>query len=378
MLRNKQLLNKKSSFEQHEITVLYGKAVIYIDQARANIQRTVDVEMVRAYWSIGKDIVEEEQKGESKAQYGVFLIKELATRLNNKYGKGFGISTLKDIRRFYLLYSNITPIGHALRGQLKNPNKNQEDNIFISPVFSPKLSWIHYRALMRVDRLEARQFYEIEAEKNNWSGRELERQIGSLLFDRLAKSKDKQKLFRLACKQQEINVPADAIKEPVILEFLGLPESHQLVESKLEAALIDNLQKFLLELGKGFAFVARQKRLSLDGDHFYADLVFYHVILKCYVIIDIKTRPLDHADLGQIQLYVNYFDQEIKQESDNPTIGLVLCTKKKDEMAKYLLGERAQQIFTSTYQFHLPTEEELEKELKREIESIKQDMSQKK
>ena len=142
--------------------------------------------------------------------------------------------------------------------------------------------------------------------------------------------------------------------------------------------MIDNLQKFLLELGKGFAFVARQKRLSLDGDHFYADLVFYHVILKCYVIIDIKTRPLDHADLGQIQLYVNYFDQEIKQESDNPTIGLVLCTKKKDEMAKYLLGERAQQIFTSTYQFHLPTEEELEKELKREIESIKQDMSQKK
>ena len=334
--------------------------------------------MVRAYWSIGKDIVEEEQKGESKAQYGVFLIKELATRLNNKYGKGFGISTLKDIRRFYLLYSNITPIGHALRGQLKNPNKNQEDNIFISPVFSPKLSWIHYRALMRVDRLEARQFYEIEAEKNNWSGRELERQIGSLLFDRLAKSKDKQGLLRLACKGQEINVPADAIKEPVILEFLGLPESHQLVESKLEAALIDNLQKFLLELGKGFAFVARQKRLSLDGDHFYADLVFYHVILKCYVIIDIKTRPLDHADLGQIQLYVNYFDQEIKQESDNPTIGLVLCTKKKDEMAKYLLGERAQQIFTSTYQFHLPTEEELEKELKREIESIKQDMSQKK
>lgn len=191
------------------------------------------------------------------------------------------------------------------------------------------------------------------------------------MFDRLAKSKDKKGLMKLAYKGQEINKPEDAIKEPIVLEFLGMPESHRLVESKLEEALIDNLQTFLLELGKGFAFVARQKRLSLDGDHFYADLVFYHVILKCYVIIDIKTRKLTHADLGQMQLYVNYFDQEIKMENDNPTIGLVLCTKKSDAMVKYTLGEKNKQIFAKKYQSHLPTEKELEEELKREIKALK-------
>ncbi len=228
---------------------------------------------------------------------------------------------------------------------------------------------------MRLKHLEARQFYEQEVRQNCWSARELERQIGSLLFDRLAMSKDKEGLLQLVHKGQEINKPEDAIKEPLILEFLGLPESHKLVESKVEEALINNLQHFLLELGKGFSFVARQKRLSLDSDHYYADLVFYHVILKCYVILDLKTRPLTHADLGQMQLYVNYFDMEIKQVSDNPTVGLVLCTEKRDEMARYMLGEKAKQIFSSTYQFHLPTEKELEKELKREIKAIKHDLA---
>lgn len=224
---------------------------------------------------------------------------------------------------------------------------------------------------MRIHSLEARSFYEIEAKKNCWSGRELERQINSLLFERLAKSKDKIGLMRLACRGQEIETPADAIKEPLVLEFIGMPESHRLVESQLEEALTNNLQEFLLELGKGFAFVARQKRLTLDGDHFYADLVFYHVILKCYVIIDIKTRKLTHADLGQMQLYVNYFDEEVITSTDNPTIGLILCTKKSDAMVKYTLGEKAKQIFASKYQFHLPTEKELEAELKREIKAIK-------
>jgi len=188
-------------------------------------------------------------------------------------------------------------------------------------------------------------------------------------------SKDKSEVLQLAYEGQEINKPEDAIKEPLVLEFLGLPESHRLIESKVEEALINNLQTFLLELGKGFAFIARQKRLSLDNDHYYADLVFYHIILKCYVVIDIKTHRLTHADLGQIQLYVNYFDEEIKQQEDNPTIGLVLCTEKRDEMAKYMLGEKAKQIFASTYQFHLPTEKELEKELKREIKVIKHELA---
>lgn len=227
---------------------------------------------------------------------------------------------------------------------------------------------------MRVDRLEARAFYEIEAFKSNWSARELERQIASLLFDRLAKSKDKKGLMKLTSLGQEIENAEDAIKDPLILEFLGLPESHLLTESKLEEALIHNLQHFLLELGKGFAFIARQKRLTLDGDHFYTDLVFYHIILKCFVIIDIKTNKLTHADLGQMMLYVNYFDREIKTKNDNPTIGLVLCTEKSDAMVNYTLGERGKQIFTSKYQFHLPTEAELEKEIKREIKAIKEQL----
>ncbi|MBU0456448.1 MAG: DUF1016 family protein [Gammaproteobacteria bacterium] len=341
--------------------LLYDKVTSHIENARAAIQSTVDTEMVKAYWSIGRDIVEEEQQGESRADYGTYLLTTLSEHLTKQYKKGFSVSTLKNIRQFYLAYSDRASISYAARSQL--------------PKLSPNLGWIHYRALMRVSRKEARQFYEIEAEKNHWSGRELERQIGSLLFDRLAKSKDKDGLLKLACHGQEINTPEDAMKEPLILEFLGLPESHQLVESKLEEALINNLQQFLLELGSGFSFIARQKRLSLDGDHFYADLVFYHVILKCYIIIDIKTRALTHADLGQMQLYVNYFDREIKQDNDNPTVGLVLCTKKKDEMAKYLLGDKAKQIFTSTYQFHLPTEEELEQELKREVKTIKHELA---
>ncbi len=367
MPKNQQFLDTKNYIGLKRIDDLEEKITSHINHAKQAVQRTVDTEMVQAYWLSGRDIVEEEQQGQERAKYGSFLIKELSERLTRVYRKGFSTTTLKEMRTFYIEYQTAlyeSPKGHALRD-------------LSVPEFSSVLGWTHYRALMRVRRLEARKFYEKEAIENCWSGRELERQIGSLLFDRLAKSKDKDGVLELAHQGQEINRPEDAIKNPLILEFLGLPESHQLVESKLEAALIDNLQKFLLELGKGFSFVARQKRLSLDGDHFYADLVFYHVILKCYVIIDIKTRPLAHADLGQIQLYVNYFDQEIKQDNDNPTIGLVLCTKKKDEMAKYLLGDKAKQIFTSTYQFHLPTEEELEEELKREIKTINQALARK-
>src|SRR3990167_7947686 len=268
----KHLSSKTSDGARFE--KFYLKISNHIESAKKTFQRTVDTEMVKAYWLIGHDIFKEEQRGKVRAEYGGYLLKELSKRLTRVYGKGFILSTLKDMRQFYLTYSK-KPIGHAVRGQSKGK------------LFNPNLGWIHYRALMRVDRSEARRFYEIEVEKNHWSGRELERQINSLLYDRLAKSKDKKGLLRLACKGQEINKPEDAIKEPLVLEFLGLPESHRLVESKLEESLINNLQHFLLELGKGFAFVARQKRLTLDGDHFYADLVFYHIVLKCYVVIDL-------------------------------------------------------------------------------------------
>lgn len=355
-------VNTDDLFDIERIDTLFGKLTGHIENARETVQRTIDNEMVAAYWLMGKDILEEEQQNQKRAKYGAFIIVELSKRLNQQYGKGFGISTLKDIRLFHLTYQDYRPISHAVRGQFKS--------------LDPNLGWIHYRALMRIDRPEARSFYEIEASKNHWSGRELERQVDSLLFDRLAMSKDKKGLLRLAKKGQEINLPKDAIKEPLVLEFLGLPESHRLVESKLEDALISNLQNFLLELGTGFAFVARQKRLTLDGTHYRADLVFYHLKLHAYVVIDIKTKKLSHADLGQMQLYVNYFDQVITTKEDNPTIGLILCTQKSNAMVKYMLGDKAgQQIFATKYQFHLPTEDQLETELKKELLEIARQLS---
>jgi predicted nuclease of restriction endonuclease-like (RecB) superfamily len=288
---------------------LHNKVCEYIDNARKSIQRSIDTEMVKAYWFIGRDIVEEEQKGQERAEYGSYLLNALSKKLTEKYSRGFSVTTLRDIRQFYLVYHDYELIHHAVRGELVNDQiryavRTQSVGEPIHHAlrggsitqFSPKLGWIHYRALMRVTRAEARRFYEIEAEKNNWSGRELERQINSLLFDRLAKSKDKAGLIKLANKGHELHRPEDAIKDPMILEFLDIPESNRLAESKLEEALISNIQHFLLELGNGFAFVARQKRLTLDGDHFYADLIFYHVILKCYIIIDIKTKKLSHTN----------------------------------------------------------------------------------
>lgn len=351
--------NKPIAIKDKRIDALYLRVTSHIEHARSHIQKTVDTEMVKAYWQIGKEVVEEEQHGKERAEYGKSVLEKLAVKLKAKYVRGFGVDTLEQARRFYLTYQ--------LPAVSKSDAVRRKSE---TPAFNPNLSWTHYRLLMKITRLEARVFYELEASKNHWSSRELDRQINSLLFDRLAKSKDKDGLLRLAQKGQEIVNPVDAIKEPIVLEFLDIPESHRLVESKLEEALINNLQNFLLELGKGFAFVARQKRLTLDGDHFYADLVFYHVILKCYVIIDIKTRKLTHSDLGQMLLYANYFDQEVKMEIDNPTIGLVLCTKKSNSMVKYLLGERAKQVFASTYKFHLPTEKELEIEIDKELKKL--------
>jgi len=223
-----------------------------------------------------------------------------------------------------------------------------------------------------VDKPQARAFYEIEAIKNNWSARELERQKNSLLYERLALSRDKKGLMQLATKGQNVQRPADVFKDPVIMEFLGLPESPRLVETDLEQALINDLQSFLLELGKGFAFVARQERLTLDGDHFYIDLVFYHTVLKCYVIIDLKTGKLTHQDLGQLQLYVNFYDHERRTEGDNPTLGLILCADKNDAVVRYTLGpDQEKKIFASRYKLHLPTEAELKAEIRRELEVLR-------
>ena len=370
MPKDKELSEKSNEIVGSKtVDALYGKITSHIDDARENVQRTVDVEMIKAYWLIGRDIIQEEQSGELRAEYGRSILKQLSKKLQQRYKRGFSVQTLEKARKFYVLYQQDTIGG-------KSPTAS---GISETPaVLNLNLSWSHYVELMTVKRDEARDFYALEASQNKWTVRELRRQMDSFLYDRLAKAKDKDQVLQLAHKGQEINKPEDAIKEPLVLEFLGVPEPHKLSETKLESALINNLQNFLLELGKGFSFVARQKRLSFDNSHFYADLVFYHVILKCYIIIDLKTHELTHADLGQMQLYVNYFDMEIKQHDDNPTIGLVLCTEKREEMAKYMLGEKAKQIFASTYQFHLPTEKELEQELKREIKAIESDLAKEK
>jgi len=334
---------------------VYDRIRKIIEAARGNIARTINSEMVMAYWQIGREIVEEEQKGSARARYGQQLLKDLSARLSEDFGKGFDASNLRNIRSFYLTY----PKRDALRHEL---------------------SWTHYRILMRIDKPEARSFYEIESVKNNWSARELERQKGSLLFERLALSKDKKGLMRLARKGQELQTYGDMIKDPYVLEFTGLSPHSKLYESKLEQALIDNLSKFLLELGKGFTFVARQKRITLDGDHFYIDLVFYNTIIKCFVIVDLKIGKLIHQDIGQMQMYVNFYDREIKQPDDNPTVGLVLCEDKKDAVVRYTLPKDNRHIFASRYKLYLPTEEELVKELRRErdlIEGIKNTVTKK-
>jgi len=358
------------------IPPLYGRVREILEAARSNIARTVNTTQVIANWLIGREIVEEEQQGKKRAGYGAKLLADLSERLGRDYGRGYSVDRLESFRQFYLEYPQL--ISETVSRNLALPTISDtvsRKSVGVAGadacqpgVLNANLSWSHYRSLLRIARKTARDFYEIEASRQAWSVRELSRQMGSLLFDRLAKSRDKTGLMRLAVHGQEIAQPIDVLKDPVVLEFLDLPESPRLVESKLEQALISNLQTFLLELGKGFAFVSRQERISLEGDHFYIDLVFYHTVLKCFVLIDLKVGKLTHADLGQIQFYVNYYDRERRTEGDNPTIGLILCPDKNDAVVKYTLGEQQERnIFTSRYQLYLPTVEELENELRREL-----------
>ncbi|MHB8836050.1 MAG: PDDEXK nuclease domain-containing protein [Candidatus Methylomirabilia bacterium] len=358
---------------------LYERIREILESARTNVARSVNTTQVIANWHVGREILEEEQRGKFRATYGKRLVEDLSQRLRVEYGAGYSAQNLWLMRQFYMSYPQLVQaagIPHAPRRELTDPANSLPAEILYAlrgelwqPGFlNPNLSWTHYRTLLRVEKPQARAFYEIESIKTAWSARELERQINSLLYERLALSKDKKGLMRLSLKGQEIQQPADVFKDPVVVEFLGLPESPRLVESRLEEALIGNLQAFLLELGKGFAFVSRQERITLDGDHFYIDLVFYHTVLKCYILIDLKTGKLTHGDLGQIQFYVNYFDRERRTEGDNPTLGLILCTDKNDAVVKYTLGpDQKRAIFASRYKLHLPTEAELKAELKREM-----------
>ena len=303
--------------------------------------------MVEAYWNIGKSIVEQ-QDGYEKAEYGSRLIAELSKQMIVDFGKGFTLTNLKYMRQFYLTFPN----SHALRGEL---------------------SWTHYRLLMRVENENARQFYIEEAVKSNWSTRQLERQINSFFYERLLSSQNKKEVSEEIQKLEPAKVPKDIIRDPYVLEFLGLSPNVDFYDSDLEEALITHLQKFLLELGRGFSFVARQKRITFDGRHFRIDLVFYNYILKCFVLIDLKIGDLTHQDLGQMQMYVHYYERELMNEGDNPPIGIVLCADKSESVVKYTLPENETQIFASKYKLYLPSEEELLQELQREYQALEYD-----
>jgi predicted nuclease of restriction endonuclease-like (RecB) superfamily len=320
--------------------------IISASQARAI--RSVDTERVLMYWQIGKVIFEEEQQGKDRAGYGDFLISTLSKVLVSHYGTGFSYRQLNSFRQFYRIF----PIVNALRSQL---------------------SWTHYRTLIRIDNQDKREFYIAEADKNNWTARQLERQVNSQLFERLLLSNDVHSVLAIA---REEKLPVDAkeiIKDPMVLEFLGLKREAAYYEKDLENAIITHLHDFILELGNGFAFVARQKRINIEGDEFYIDLVFFNRLLQCFVIIEIKTTKLTHQDIGQLQMYVNYYDRVEKQDFENPTIGILLCTDKNDAVVKITLPENNNTIIASKYQLYLPTEQQLIEEVKKEIEKRDKD-----
>lgn len=329
----------------------YSEIKKILTNARDKVYQTANFTMVEAYWQIGKSIVKE-QNGEERAEYGTGLLKELSKQMTQDFGRGFTVANLKNMRQFYLIFPN----GYALRSEL---------------------SWTHYRLLMRVENENARQFYMDEAVKSQWSTRQLERQINTFFYERLLSSKNKENVAQEIQTLEPEKTPEDIIRDPYVLEFLGLSPNDDFYESDLEQALITHLQKFLLELGRGFSFVARQKRITFDGRHFRIDLVFYNYILKCFVLIDLKIGDLTHQDLGQMQMYVHYYERELMNEGDNPPIGIVLCADKSDAVVRYTLPEGETQVFASKYKLYLPTEEELLKELKKEyqaMESVQSDM----
>ncbi|BBP45265.1 DUF1016 domain-containing protein [Thiosulfatimonas sediminis] len=319
------------------------KAMLY--SARNKAYQAINQTMTQAYWEIGCRIVEQEQQGQARAEYGVMLIKNLSDELSKEFGKGFSVDNLKNMRRFYQCFPKSETASHQFT-----------------------LSWSHYIFLTRINNTSERSFYEVEANNNHWSLKELKRQFNSGLFERLQLSTQKDKVQQLAAQGQVIETPGDLVKDPYILEFVGLPIQASYSESELEQRLIDKLESFLLELGKGFTFVARQKKITIDEKHFYIDLVFYNRLLKCFVVIDLKIGELKHQDLGQLMMYVNYFDRTEKQQDENPTIGIVLCKDKSKALVEMTLPENNSQLFASQYQTLLPNKEELKALLKEAID----------
>ena len=356
---------------------------------RSRAVRSVDLALVVRNWLFGWYIVEFEQDGTDRAQYGQATLKKLSTALRETIGRGFSVDNLELMRRFFMTYRNTLPIDSTSETLLRISGTEISETVSRNSAVSPKptmilpaspaliapelienlfthftLGWSHYVTLLSIDSPEERRFYEIEATANDWSVRELERQIASSLYERLALSRNKEEIRRLSQEGLVIAKPADLIKSPLILEFLGLEEKPAYSENDLESAIIDKLEHFLLELGKGFLFEARQKRFTFDNDHFYVDLVFYNRLLRCYVLIDLKRDKLTHQDLGQMQMYVNYFDRFVKTEDEFQTIGIVLCRRKNDALVELTLPKDAS-IFAPKYQLYLPSKEELKQQLEK-------------
>lgn len=322
---------------------LYNDIRTILQKARRKAYSAINTTMVEAYWSIGKRIVKEEQRGKERADYGVKLIKNLSIALNAEFGKGFSVANLWNFRQFYLVFPNKEKIYTLCR----------------------ELSWSHIRLIMRLDNPKLREYYLKESNSQEWSVRQLERNINSHYYERLLSSSDKGNKSIIEKKNHR-----DFIKDPYVLEFLNLPEKSGLKESAIEKAIISNLQEFLMEIGKGFSFVGRQFRISTEATHFYIDLVFYNYLLKCFVIIDLKTTKLTHQDIGQMDMYVRMFDDLKRGKDDNPTIGIILCNDKENTVVKYSVLKDSEQLFASKYRLVLPTEEELKAELEREINLI--------
>lgn len=357
-MKNK-LVVKSSDLTVDKMDTLCRNSIELIRYARKYASNQINYTQLMTYYGLGYWIVEEQQSGEQRAGYGKKVIQTLSDALNAEFGKGFSVDTLENARKFYLNYQ-----GRISETLFRKFIKEKSDTLFrISGEDVPfTLSWSHYLQLMRIRNLDERRFYEIEATKSAWSLRTLQRQYNSSLYERLALSRDKDRVMRLAQEGNVIEKPADIVKQPTVLEFLGLEESEKFSETNLESAIIDKLQKFLLELGKGYLFEARQKRFSYDEENFYVDLVFYNRLLRCYVLIDLKIDKLTHQDLGQMQMYVNYYDRYQKLPDENPTIGILLCREKNDAVVRMTLPENSN-IFAAEYRLYLPNKKLLQKKL---------------
>lgn len=353
---------------------LFETVSALVEKSRQHIAKAVNTTMVYTYFGIGKYIVEYEQNGGSRAEYGKETLKNLSARLTDKFGKGWSVDTLEKCRLLYKAYSNDQISATMQRkslskksatAQRKSSETHGQHNEIVpgtDEIHSFVLSWNHYQILMRIDNPLERSFYEVEAYNGNWSVRQLQRQVASSLFERLALSRDKDEVMRLACEGQIMQKPDDIIKNPVVLEFCGLKPDESYTETKLETALISKIQQFLMEMGKGFLFEARQKRFTFDEDNFYVDLVLYNRILQCYVLVDLKTDKLSHQDLGQMQMYVNYFDRYVKLDFEKPTIGILLCRTKSDALVELTLPPDAN-IYAQQYALCLPDKQLLQNKL---------------